>query len=136
MDCIRLATRPWIRHFVVLGVMAVLPATGAYAQTPTKNITVAPTIVELASLTPIPVESSRLLSGARQSGSPGSQQRGWIGRHPVLFGALVGVAPGVVFGEYQLGRKGDMPHGPDMLVGAGIGAGLGSLVGLVVGLAR
>lgn len=82
------------------------------------------------------IEPSRLLARARQGGSQGSQQRGWVGRHPALFGALVGAGPGVVFGEYELGRKGDMAHGPDMLVGAAIGAGLGSLVGFVVGLAR
>jgi len=84
----------------------------------------------------IRVEPSRLLPRARQGGSQGSKQRGWVGRHPALFGALVGVGPGVVFGEYELGRKGGIAHGPDMLIGAGIGAGLGSLVGFVVGLAR
>lgn len=155
MNCIRPAMRPGIRRFMVLGVMAVLPVTGAHAQTPTKA-TPAPTSSELASLAstgwvpsrgaltseafrelarPIRVEP-RLFAPARQGGSQGSQQRGWVGRHPVLFGALVGVGPGVVFGEYELGRKGDMAHGPDMLIGAGIGAGTGSLVGLVVGLAR
>jgi hypothetical protein len=85
---------------------------------------------------PAQVEPSRFLRRARQGGSQGSQQRGWIGRHPVLFGALVGAGPGVVFGEYELGRKGDVAHGPDMLIGAGLGAGIGSLIGFVVGLAR
>ena len=177
MNCIRAVARPWIRRFVVLGVLGVLPVTRAHAQAPT-NGTVARTFVEFASpITPEATETiagqpegavtgrlaatsrvssrvaltsevlgelarptwvrpSRLLSRAGQGGSPGSKPRGWVGRHPVLFGALVGVAPGVVFGEFELGRRGDMPHGPDMLVGAGIGAGLGSLVGLVVGLAR
>jgi hypothetical protein len=81
---------------------------------------------------PIPVEPNRSRARVGQSGSQGSQQKGWVGRHPVLFGALLGVGPGILFGEVVLGQGADFPHGPDMLIGAGIGAGIGALIGLAI----
>lgn len=90
------------------------------------------TLWELAR--PSQVEPSRWLPFARQGGSQGAQQRGWVRRHPVLFGTLVGVGAGAVFGEFYFGRKLDLgPHPLDMLYGAGIGAGIGSLLGFVLG---
>ncbi len=73
------------------------------------------------------------------------QNRSWIGRHPVLFGALVGagagtVAAGTMNNEMfcQAGNDEDcfFYNGSRFAVGAGIGAGIGALVGWIVGLAR
>lgn len=46
----------------------------------------------------------------------------------IAIGAAAGAGAGAVFGEYVFGRGMDMPHGPDMLLGAGLGAGVGSFV--------
>lgn len=50
----------------------------------------------------------------------------------ILLGALVGAGAGAAWGEYYLGRMKDVPHGPDMLIGAGLGAGVGALIVAVV----
>jgi hypothetical protein len=47
-------------------------------------------------------------------------------------GAGIGAAGGVVLGEVWLGQGLDFPHGPDMLIGAGIGAGAGAVVGALL----
>lgn len=67
-------------------------------------------------------------------------ERGWIARHPGLFGALLGAGAGAVTG-YALGQ--DCSHdgtsgscsskGGASVVGAGLGAGGGALVGLLLG---
>ncbi len=49
-------------------------------------------------------------------------------RKAIAIGAGIGGGVGVVVGEYYFGRKLDMAHGPDMLVGAGVGAGAGALI--------
>lgn len=72
-------------------------------------------------------------------------QRSWIGRHPALFGALVGAGAGVVAAgtmENELfcstGSDEDCVFytGSRFAVGAGIGAGVGALVGWIVGMGR
>lgn len=69
-------------------------------------------------------------------------ERGWIGRHPVLFGALVGAGAGAVIG-YSLGRdcsgRGTgscSSREGAALVGGAIFAGAGAVVGLIVEKAR
>jgi hypothetical protein len=81
------------------------------------------------------VDLSRSPFTRRQGGSQGSQQRGWVSRHPVWFGALVGVGPGAVVG-FSSGNLTDSGVPASTVFGAGLGAGIGSLVGFVVGLAR
>jgi hypothetical protein len=58
------------------------------------------------------------------SGAPRKVTRG----QRIAIGAVIGGGVGLVFGEYVFGRKLDMPHGPDMLLGAGIGASVGALI--------
>lgn len=88
------------------------------------------------------------LSLVRREGSlvqqPGPGDRGWIARHPTLFGALVGAGAGAVSAvtmENELfcsgGDEDCFFHGDRrVLVGAGFGAGIGALVGLLVGSGR
>ncbi|GEM_PF-3997514 len=66
----------------------------------------------------------------QSSDAPKKLTRGQL----IAFGAIAGGCAGLVFGEYVLGRKLDVPHGPDMLLGAGIGATVGALIGWVVPL--
>lgn len=80
----------------------------------------------------------------RQPQPGGSPKRGWIGRHPALFGALVGAGAGAVFANtvenetFCRGTSNDclFPGGNKTLVGAGMGAGIGALVGVIAGAAR
>jgi len=60
----------------------------------------------------------------QSSGAPRKLTRG----QRIAIGAAIGGGAGLVFGEYVLGRKLDMPHGPDMLLGAGIGASVGAMI--------
>ena len=72
----------------------------------------------------------------------GSQNRRWSGRHPALFGALVGAGAGAVSAATMENEwfcsRGDEDclfyGGSRVLVGAGMGAGVGALVGWLVGL--
>jgi hypothetical protein len=69
---------------------------------------------------------------------PGQQKHGWIGRHPVLFGALVGFGGGFLIG-YLPGDDGvfdDFVASFNGLVLGGVGAGTGAAVGAIVGAAR
>src|SRR5688572_30837781 len=66
---------------------------------------------------------------------PRPQKRSWIGRHPALFGALVGFGGGFLIG-YLPGDDGvfdDFTAGFNGWVLAGVGAGTGAAVGAVVG---
>jgi hypothetical protein len=73
---------------------------------------------------------------------PPAQRRSWIGRHPALFGALVGAGAGALASvtmENELfcsgGDEDCFFHGGSrVLVGAGFGAGIGALAGLIAGL--
>ena len=68
---------------------------------------------------------------------PGQSNRSWIGRHPVLFGTLVGLGGGylVGVGAGEDGIFDDFTAGENGLFVAGIGAGTGALVGAIVGAA-
>ena len=75
---------------------------------------------------------------------PAATHGRWIGRHPVLFGTLVGAGAGTVAAltmENELfcsgGDEDCFFHGGSRaLVGAGMGAGVGALVGVLAGLGR
>jgi hypothetical protein len=80
--------------------------------------------------------------GDRLVPQQGSQNRSWIGRHPALFGAVVGGAAGALssagqWNELYCASGGDEEcvfHGAaGVLFGAGVGAGIGTLVGWLVG---
>ena len=68
---------------------------------------------------------------------PGQRNRSWIGRHPVLFGTLVGLGGGylVGIGAGEDGIFDDFTAGENGLFVAGIGAGTGALLGAIVGAA-
>jgi hypothetical protein len=66
---------------------------------------------------------------------PGQRKRSWIGRHPVLFGTLVGFGGGFLVG-YLPGDDAvfyDFTAEFNGLVLGGVGAGAGALVGAIVG---
>ena len=73
-----------------------------------------------------------------------TRERGWISRHPVLFGLILGAGAGAVAAatmDNELfcgGTDEDCVFygGGRVLVGAGIGAGAGAAVGALVGLGR
>jgi hypothetical protein len=50
----------------------------------------------------------------------------------IALGAAIGGGIGAVVGEHWFGRGLDMPHGPDMLLGAGMGAGVGAIIAAAV----
>lgn len=65
--------------------------------------------------------------------APQEPKKSWIGRHPLLFGALVGFGVGCVAGAAQVGGSEDTAaNALDELacpVIGGIGAGIGTLAG-------
>ena len=74
-------------------------------------------------------------SALRARQQTGPRKRGWIGRHPVLFGTLVGFGAGFLIG-YLPGDDGvfdDFVASFNGLVLGGVGAGTGAAVGAVVG---
>ena len=81
-------------------------------------------------------ESTRFI--ARQADlSRQSAKRSWPGRHPVLFGALVGLGVGLVVEAAVIpGASGGEPHRAYLPLFGGVGAGAGSLAGLIVSAAR
>jgi len=65
------------------------------------------------------------------------RERSWPGRHPVLFGAVVGLGVGLgVEAAVIPGESGGEPHSAYIPIFGGIGAGIGSLVGAIVSAAR
>jgi hypothetical protein len=65
------------------------------------------------------------------------RERSWPGRHPVLFGALVGLGTGLVVEAAVIpGESGGEPHSAYLPMFGSVGAGIGSLVGLIVSVAR
>ena len=65
----------------------------------------------------------------------GDRKRSWIGRHPVLFGAIVGFGAGFLIG-YLPGDDGvfdDFSAGFNGLVLGGVGGGGGAGIGAIVG---
>jgi hypothetical protein len=65
------------------------------------------------------------------------RERSWPGRHPVLFGAVVGLGAGLgVEAAVIPGESGGEPHSVYIPIFGVMGAGIGSLVGLIVSVAR
>ena len=67
-----------------------------------------------------------------------AQSRGWIGRHPVVFGTLVGFGGGFLIG-YLPGDDAvinDGAAGFNGLVMGAVGTGIGAAIGVFVGAAR
>lgn len=65
------------------------------------------------------------------------RERSWPGRHPVLFGALVGLGVGVGVEPVVIpGESGGEPHSAYIPMFGCVGAGIGSLVGLIVSAGR
>lgn len=64
--------------------------------------------------------------------SPQPEKTGLSRGARIGIGVGVGAGAGLIFGEYVFGQGMDMPHGPDMLLGAGIGAGIGGLIAWAV----
>ena len=61
-----------------------------------------------------------------------ARQRSWPARHPVLFGALVGLGAGLAVQAVVIpGASGGEPHTAYLPMFGGVGAGVGSLVGLI-----
>jgi hypothetical protein len=66
-----------------------------------------------------------------------ARERSWPGRHPVLFGTLVGLGVGLAVEAAVIpGASGREPHSVYIPMFGGLGAGIGSLVGLIVSAAR
>ena len=65
------------------------------------------------------------------------RERSWPDRHPVLFGALVGLGTGLAVEAVVIpGKSGGEPHSAYLPMFSAVGAGIGSLVGLIVSVAR
>ena len=86
---------------------------------------------------PLTRESFRLAALASAMRQQQPRKRSWPGRHPVLFGALVGLGIGLgVEAAVIPGESGGEPHSAYIPMFATIGAGVGSLTGLIVSAAR
>lgn len=101
-----------------------------------------PIAIGIASTPPGPLQAAALRAVTRLAGEIDNarsqqvprQRDTWIGRHPVLFGALVGLGLGIGISAATLDESGnpDVTKGDYVLVfgllGAGTGAGIGALV--------
>ena len=68
---------------------------------------------------------------------PPRRDRSWPGRHPVLFGTLLGMGIGVGVEQAVIpGASGGEPHSVYLPMFTAIGAGIGSLVGVIVSAVR
>ncbi len=66
-----------------------------------------------------------------------AKKRSWPGRHPVLFGALVGAGAGLAIEAAVIpGASGGEPHGAYIPMFVCTGAGIGSLVGYIISASR
>jgi anti-sigma factor RsiW len=112
------------KMLVTLLVVALITPTSAFAQTPPAQLSMA----VLPAFPPPPPQ---------QQHQQVTQERGWVGRHPVLFAALVGLGVGVgVEAAVIPGESGGEPHSAYLPMFGGVGAGIGALVGLIVSAAR
>ena len=139
------------RPFVLLVFLGILPvqapafAEGEPGMTPT--VSARPAVIgqsDQGSLATVVARSMQRLpqglDAVRLSGtSQGVQRRNWIGRHPMVFGALVGAGVGAGIG-YTTGKNcegsGDVllcySKRGSAMTGAAVFAGVGALVGFVV----
>jgi hypothetical protein len=80
--------------------------------------------------------SHRLEAAARPAHAPSAEpqtRRGWIARHPVLFGALAGGVAGSLAVGLTDGASGHPEPGEAYPMGFGLGAAAGAIVGALVG---
>jgi hypothetical protein len=80
--------------------------------------------------------SHRLEAAARPAHAPSAEPqtgRGWIARHPVFFGALVGGAAGSLAIGLTDRASGHPEPGEAYSMGFGLGAAAGAIVGALVG---
>ena len=109
------------KMIVALVISLSLTPAGLFAQT-------LPTIERSLRLAALP-------PAVRQQQQPG--KRSWPGRHPVIFGALVGLGTGLAVEAAVIpGAGGGEPHSAYLPMFSCVGAGIGSLVGLFVSVAR
>jgi hypothetical protein len=81
------------------------------------------------------VALSMLAAPVAQQKQP--RERRWAGRHPVLFGALVGLGVGVAVEAAVIpGANGGEPHSVYLPMFGGVGAGIGALTGVIVSAVR
>ena len=117
-----------VRVALLISVMAA-PA-GGFAQTPAQFS--AAIVREAANR-----ESVRLAALPPASRQQAPRQRSWPGRHPVLFGALVGLGVGIGVEAATIpGESGGEPHSVYLPMFGIAGAGIGSVVGLIISAAR
>ena len=115
---------------VALLISLLMTPTGALAQTPATNDGRVGAIR-------IPLESIRLAALPPAVRQQQPRNRSWPGRHPVLFGALVGLGTGLAVEAVVIpGKSGGEPHSAYLPMFSAVGAGIGSLVGLIVSVAR
>jgi hypothetical protein len=139
---------------IVVAVLLGMPAL-TLAENSDTVATVANGVTEGSALQQLTVTASNttLIASVRQIGrsrslrlseakaqSTQSEKRSWPGRHPVLFGTLVGGGVGALSAGLWCGgvpcEGNEYGRGFYVLSGGGIGAGLGAGVGLVVALLR
>jgi len=100
---------------------------------------IAPEVGPLTISTFSNLRSAAFVQEQQSQPKPAARQRGWIGRHPALFGMAVGFGAGFLIGYLPADYDGpfhDEPRGWNGLYAGGIGAGTGLLVGAIVGAAR
>ena len=126
---------------LLIGVLA-LPTRGlaqSQPRDPDSNGTPPPESVRLQESIREAIDRESLRVSMRPAGLAQQQprERSWPGRHPVLFGALLGAGIGVVVEAAVIpGESGGEPHSVYLPMFGVIGAGIGSLTGLIVSLAR
>ena len=131
------------KRLVALLISALVAPTGGFAQTQLTNERGEGTIVVPARQFPMGIlRESVNRRSVRLAPRPMLRQqqpreRSWPGRHPVLFGALVGLGVGLGVETAVIpGASGGEPHSVYLPMFGVTGAGIGSLVGLMVSAAR
>lgn len=82
-------------------------------------------------------DAARLSALAAVPQSQQTPERSWRSRHPVLFGALLGLGIGVGVELAVIpGASGGEPHSAYLPMFGGVGAGIGALTGVIVSAAR
>jgi hypothetical protein len=85
-------------------------------------------IVALAlSVLPVAAHAQAPSASAQTAAKNGSRTTSTV------LGAAIGAGAGLVIGEFWFGKALDLPHGPDMLIGAGIFGAAGALIGWALG---
>ncbi len=110
--------------------------TGDYAGIPTTSLSIGNWVKESTTKEPRNLNPSWAFTNSLpvSAGQISPEKRRWIGRHPVLFGSLIGIGAGFLAG-YLPGDDGvfhDFTAGFNGLVIGGIGAGAGAIIGYAI----